>query len=183
MDRLLNAIKLHAGSMDMASAQLRIGVVRSYDPTNAAAKVQIQPEGVLTGWLPVGQLSAGLASIVAPPSPGEQVVCAAQEGDAEQWIIVGRLFSTEAMPPVSPFTGAPVQSGEVAVFGQAGACLHMQADGTWGLAGDLHVTGNITATGNVTAASGGGSSVDLLAHRHGGVQTGGGSTGAPTPGT
>ena len=53
MDRLLNALKLHAGGMDLHGAEPRLGIVTSYDPTNAAARVMIQPENTLSGWLPV----------------------------------------------------------------------------------------------------------------------------------
>ena len=42
--------------------------------------------------------------------------------------------------------------------------------------GDLHVTGTITAGGDIIAGNG---SVSLLKHTHGGVETGGNSTGTP----
>jgi Phage protein Gp138 N-terminal domain/GpV Apex motif len=44
-------------------------------------------------------------------------------------------------------------------------------------------TGLVRATGNVTAGFGGGDSVGLQTHDHGGVQTGSGNTGAPVAGT
>ena len=182
MDRLLNAMKLHAGGMDLHSAETRLGIVTSYDPTNAAARVMIQPENTLSGWLPVAAVAVGAVSIVVPPSIGDQVVLEPQEGDAEQWIITGRLFSTAALPPSSPFTSAPIQSGEMAIFGQGGACLHLLANGTWALMGNLAVTGSITATGNVTAGLGTGDQVDMLGHAHT-APNGGGRTSAPIPGT
>ena len=53
MDRLLNAIKAHSGAQDAAAGQPRFGTVTSVDPAAATARVQLQPDGVLTGWLPV----------------------------------------------------------------------------------------------------------------------------------
>ena len=106
-----------------------------------------------------------------------------QEGDAEQWIIVGRLFSAAALPPTSPFTGAPVQSGELAIFGQAGACLHLMANGTWFLQGNLTVNGSVSATGNVVAGLGGPDQAGLQTHNHGGVTAGVSHTTAPTAGS
>lgn len=45
------------------------------------------------------------------------------------------------------------------------------------------VVGNLNATGTITAGEGGGDQVGLQTHIHTGVQTGSGSTAAPTPGT
>ena len=47
----------------------------------------------------------------------------------------------------------------------------------------LDASGNLAVTGHVTAGSGGGDQVGLQSHTHGGVQTGSGSTAAPTAGT
>ena len=53
MERLLNVVKQHAGAMDQGGSQPRFGTVTSVDPTTATARVKLQPEGVLSGWLPV----------------------------------------------------------------------------------------------------------------------------------
>jgi len=60
MDRFLNAIKAHTGAQDAAAGQPRFGVVTSVDPAAGTARVQLQPDGVLTGWLPVLSPWAGL---------------------------------------------------------------------------------------------------------------------------
>jgi hypothetical protein len=49
--------------------------------------------------------------------------------------------------------------------------------------GNITVTGAITATGGVTAGQGTGDQVTLQSHTHGGVQSGGSLTAAPTAGT
>lgn len=51
------------------------------------------------------------------------------------------------------------------------------------MVGNVIVTGTLTATGNITAGQGGADQVDMQNHTHGGVQTGGSQTLAPTAGT
>ena len=74
MDRFLNAIKASAAAMDRAGAQPRFAVVTSVDPTRPAVRVALQPEGVITGWLPVLSPWIGAGwGMSCPPSPGDQV--------------------------------------------------------------------------------------------------------------
>lgn len=177
MDRLFNAMKLHASGVTMAGAEMRFAIVTSYDPNKCAARVQIQPDGVLTGWLPVSNLGVGAVAIIVPPSIGDQVIVAPQEGDGQQWVVIGRVFSNAKPPPASPVTSAPVQSGEAAIIGAGGSCLHFKADGSVWLHGNLNVQGNIGATGTVTAGVGGSDQVGLQTHTHPANNT------APTAGT
>ncbi|HTW27876.1 MAG TPA: phage baseplate assembly protein V [Acetobacteraceae bacterium] len=169
MDRLLNALKQHSGALDQSQAQPRFGIVASVDPTTQTARVTLQPEGVLSGWLPI--LSPWVGSgwgMVAPPTPGDQVLVVAQEGDAEHGVIVGRAFSNTAMPPSAP-------SGELWLVHQSGSFIKLANDGTVRIQGDLWVQGNINDTKG---------SLDRLRqhydeHTHpNGV---GGETGLPTP--
>jgi len=53
MDRFLNVLKAHASALDRAQGQPRFALVASVDPARYAARVTLQPEGVLTGWLPI----------------------------------------------------------------------------------------------------------------------------------
>ena len=53
MDRFLNIVKAHAAALDRAQGQPRFGLVASVDPQRYAVRVSLQPEGVLSGWLPV----------------------------------------------------------------------------------------------------------------------------------
>src|SRR5882672_10845701 len=103
MDRILNIIKQHAGALDQGGSQPRFAIVTSVNPTNATAKVTLQPEGVLSGWLPVlAPWVGGGWGLYCPPSPGDQVLILAQEGDAEHGIIIGRAFSDTLAPPATP---------------------------------------------------------------------------------
>jgi type VI secretion system (T6SS) baseplate-like injector VgrG len=103
MERLLNVIKQHAGGLDQGGGQPRFGVVTSVNPTAATARVTLQPEGLLSGWLPVLSPWTGAGwGMCCPPSPGDQVLVLAQEGDAEHGMIVGRAFSNTQATPATP---------------------------------------------------------------------------------
>ena len=137
MDRFLNALKAQASTLDHAFGQPRFGVVSSVNPTAATARVMLQPEGVLTGWLPVLSPWVGAGwGIACPPSPGDQVLVLAQEGDAEHGVIVGRAFSDAQRTPVAP-------SGELWLVHRSGSFLKLRNDGTVQVNGDLHVAGDV----------------------------------------
>jgi hypothetical protein len=137
MDRFLNALKAQSGAQDSAAGQARFGIVTSVDPGAGTARVQLQPEGVLTGWLPV--LSAWVGAgwgISCPPTPGDQVLVLPQEGDSEHGIIVGRAWSRAAPAPAAPV-------GECWLTHKSGSFIRLVNDGTIRMRGDLHVDGDI----------------------------------------
>jgi type VI secretion system (T6SS) baseplate-like injector VgrG len=137
MERLLNIIKQHAGAMDQGGGQPRFATVTSVNPANATAKVTLQPEGVLTGWLPVLSPWIGAGwGMACPPSPGDQVLVLAQEGNAEHGIIIGRAFSAAQGSPETPV-------GELWLVHRSGSYIRLQNDGTVRMKGDLHVDGDI----------------------------------------
>ncbi len=137
MERLLNIIKQHAGALDQGGSQPRFGTVTSVDPATATAKVTLQPEGVLTGWLPVLSPWVGAGwGLHCPPSPGDQVLVVAQEGDAEHGLIVGRAFSNTQTPPAA-------SAGEFWLMHKSGSFIKLQNDGTIQFQGDLHVAGDV----------------------------------------
>jgi phage baseplate assembly protein gpV len=137
MDRFLNAIKAQSSALDQMQAQPRFALVSSVDPDTYAARVLLQPEGVLTGWLPILSpwIGAGWGAVCAP-TPGDQVLVLAQEGDAEHGVIVGRAFSDQARPPSAP-------AGELWLVHASGSFLKLQNDGTVQVSGDLHVNGDV----------------------------------------
>jgi len=137
MDRFLNVLKAQAASLDRLLGQPRFGVVASVDPARYAARVSLQPEGVLTGWLPV--LSAWVGAgwgVVCLPAPGDQVLVVPQEGDAEHGVIVGASYSDAARAPAAP-------AGELWLVHSNGAALHLCNDGAVRVVGDLHVAGDV----------------------------------------
>lgn len=137
IDRLSNAIKSHAANLDLSNGQIRFGTITSVNFNNSTARVTIQPDGVLSGWLPVLSQWVGNGwGMVCPPSPGDQVLLVPQEGDIEHGIIIGRSFSNKQQPPAAPI-------GEFWLVHQTGSFLKLCNDGTIRVNGDVHVNGNV----------------------------------------
>jgi phage baseplate assembly protein gpV len=148
MERFLNVVKAHAAALDRSQGQPRFGLVASVDPARYAARVMLQPEGVLTGWLPVlsGWVGAGWG-IACMPSPGDQVLVLPQDGEAEHGVVVGAAYSDRALPPAAP-------AGELWLVHRSGCALHLANDGTVRVIGDLHVQGSVFASGDVSDGHG-----------------------------
>ena len=137
MDSLLNALKAQGANQDQASGTSRFGTVTSVNPATATARVKLQPEGVLTGWLPLLTPWVGNGwGLVCPPSPGDQVLVLPQEGDAEHGLIIASTWSAKTIPPPAP-------SGEFWLVHKSGSYLKLQNDGTIQVKGDLHVQGDV----------------------------------------
>lgn len=137
MERLLNALKLHAHALDQTQGRPRFATVASVDTASAAVRVMLQPENVLTGWLPV--LSAWTGSgwgFVCLPSPGDQVFVIGQEDDAENGVVVGSAFSSKRSPPQAP-------AGELWLVHATGTSLRLTNQGIVQITGDLHVSGDV----------------------------------------
>lgn len=153
MDRFLNAIKAQSSALDRSSAQPRFAVVTSVDPTRPAARVALQPEGVITGWLPVLSPWIGAGwGMSCPPSPGDQVFVLAQEGDSENGVIVGRAWSDTARAPQAP-------PGELWLVHGSGAFIKLTTDGTVQVQGNTHIAGDVFVTGTIRGG------MDILAAR------------------
>ena len=137
MQRFMNALKAQAASLDRSVGQPRFGLVKSVDPARYAARVALQPEGTLSGWLPVLSFWVGANwGAVCLPAVGDQVLVVAQEGDAEHGVIVGASYSDLARAPVAP-------PGELWLVHGSGASLQLCNDGTVRIVGDLHVSGDV----------------------------------------
>ncbi|MBW4091064.1 MAG: phage baseplate assembly protein V [Proteobacteria bacterium] len=146
MDRLLNVMKAHASALDNGHARPRFALVTSVDPATATARVSLQPEGVLSGWLPILTPSAGAGwGIWCPPSPGDQVMILAQEGDAEQGVIVGRAFSLVDTPPAAA-------AGELWLVHASGSSVRLLNSGVIEMIGPVTIQGTVTVSGDVLVA-------------------------------
>ena len=196
-EALMSAIMRRVERSIASIAQDRHATVVSVNPNNHSVRVSIQPEGVLTGWIPCGSVAVGPAAMVCPPSPGDQVIVAPSEGDGDSWRVTSRVFDTTNLPQQGPISGQPVQPGELGLFTSAGY-LHMMADGKVYLGQDLYVARDIYVGRNaivagevqVTGTNGSGNVIDkhgsldrlrgnFDAHRHTGVQNGNGTTAPP----
>ncbi len=192
-----NYMRLHAQQALAGIGISRIGIVTSYDPNAYAVKVETQPDGFMTGWLPL--LSPWIGDgwgMFCAPSIGDPVEVAYEGGDVQSGYACLRFFSDIARP-------VPTLSGEIlirhksgalfalrnngsAIFSDGnGASISLNGDGTitsqasqWAHSGPISVDGDITSTGTITA------SVDVIAggksgahHTHADPQ--GGSVGEP----
>lgn len=138
MHRFLNALKSQSAAQDRSQGQPRFGLVTSVDTSRMAARVTLQPEGVLSGWLPIASPWIGAGwGLVCPPSPGDQVLVIPQEGEAEHGIVVAASWSDTASPP--PL----VPLGEFWLVHKSGTSLKLANDGTVRIQGDLHVSGDV----------------------------------------
>lgn len=138
MDRFISAMRAQAGAVDQTLAQPRFATVVSFNSSNFTARVLLQPEGVLSGWLPVlSGWTGGGWGMVCPLSAGDQVFVVSQEGQAEHGVIIGRAYSNLSLPPAVP-------DGEACIRHRSGAALRLLNNGTILIEGDLNVTGRIS---------------------------------------
>ena len=145
------------------------GKITSVDTAAGTVRVQLQPEGVLTGWLPLLSPWVGAGwGLSCPPSPGDQVLVLPQEGDAENGVVVGRAWSQAAAAPATPV-------GELWLTHQSGSYVRLLNDGTISMQGDLHVNGDVyDRHGSLAALRG-----HYNEHTHADPQ--GGTSAPPTP--
>jgi phage baseplate assembly protein gpV len=178
MDQFWNAVKARAGGLDALAGVARFGLVSSFDANAYAARVMIQPENILSGWLPI--LSAWVGAgwgLAAPLTPGDQVLVIAQEGNSEHGVIAGCVWSAVDRPMATP-------PGELWMQHQSGSFLKLLNDGTIALrAGTVNVTGDLVVSGNISDLGGAHGTVAALRgaydeHTHADPQ--GGVTGLPS---
>lgn len=159
---LMNAVMQTAAIQGMDRAAVRHGIITSYDPTTHAVKVTIQPEDIVTGWLPLQALAVGSGwGAVFAPTLGEQVQVSFQEDDATLGTVGLRFFNDEDAPPQVPAgewwllhkDGASIKftaDGKLTIVDAAGAVIQLSNDGKIRVTGDLIVTGKIQATDDIT---------------------------------
>lgn len=149
---------------------IRIGIIDAVDLDGATATVRAGD--VLSPPLPWMEWAGAFRSW-APPTAGEQVLLLCPEGDIAGGVILRGLFSN-SFP-------APGSGANPEIHGPAGLVITLTGDGVEITApGGVTITGDVDVTGTITASAdviGGG--ISLKTHTHGGVQSGGSSTGGP----
>lgn len=184
MNILRNALHQIAADNAAAIAQPCIGIIQSVDPLRHLARVTVQPDNVLSGWLPLATPVIGWQML---PAIGSQAVIVPRDGDKRNGVIVAYAYSNPNPPPQVPNApgggNVPLAGTEQVLTGPGGSALRFCADGSvyvqgaLKLAGNVSVTGNITATGSITAGLGGADQIGLQTHKHTANNT------APTAGT
>jgi phage baseplate assembly protein V len=124
MRQMLNLVRVQAQQALPQQATVRLGMVESYDPQHYRAKVRLQPEEVLTGWLPIVSPWVGNGwGFFAPPSIGDVVEVLSQEGVLEAGF-VGQRFYNEIDQPLT------VPEGECWLVHRCGSCVKFHNDGS-----------------------------------------------------
>lgn len=162
MRDVFNAWKGAASAVAQQQGQNRWGLVQSVKTTDAGytVKVLIQPEDVLSGWLPVLSPMVGPEwGLVSPPEPGMQAFFASDTGDGHHGVVLGMTYSTQNMPPVpkSDFDqqkGVAVQSGEIALVSKKGAVIRLCSDGSIHIEGNIRINGTLTVDKTITSRNG-----------------------------
>ena len=117
-------MRLQAQRILSTEAKTRIGIVDGYDPSHYAVKVRIQPENILTGWMPLTSPWVGNGwGMYSPPSLGEVVEVHFQQADPNAGFVVQRFYSTEVQPLAVP-------SGELWVVHKSGSLFQLHNDGS-----------------------------------------------------
>jgi uncharacterized protein involved in type VI secretion and phage assembly len=156
MRAFLNGIKAHATMAARSIGAPRFGILENYDPKTATGRVTLQPDNVLTGWLPIVSPWGGDGwGDVAHFTTGEQVCVIQHEGDGDNGIILGRVCSDAEQPAggvggerwIVHKSGSYVKltnDGHVHIGDASGTTLEFTNNGTVVLTGNLLVTGDIT---------------------------------------
>ena len=169
MEQFLNAMKAQATALDRSQAQPRYGIVSSVDPAAYTVRVLLQPESVLTGWLPVLSCWVGNGwGMTCLPLPGQPVLVLAQEGAADHGMVIAAGFSDATRPPEN-------NVGEFSLRHKSGSSITLANDGTVRIIGDMYVAGSVHASAMVSDGTGtlNGLRQHHNIHMHTGVQRGG----------
>jgi len=173
-----DAIRRHAAALDAQAGAPRYGIVESYNPNDYTATVRLQPDDILTGWLPIRTATGGNGwGIVCGLVPGQQVTLEPHDNDPGNYVITGFVFSLQGDPPHAP---PAVPSGEIWIVHETGSFVKLLTDGTIASKGTWNHDGDINATGEVTRGSGTSDSVTLGKHTHNQPPDSGGNTQQPT---
>ena len=180
IEGLLNQVRRAAEDSAQSQAVTRHGTISSYDPSNHAVKVELQPDGTLTGWIPLKASWVGNGwGMFAAPQIGSAVEVSFQEADGGVGSAGLSFFNDVERPlsvPAGEFwlvhaSGAFVKltnDGALALGDGHGAQMLLPGDGTITSAGDWTHTGTFIANG-----------ISLTAHVHKNTQPGSGLSGVP----
>lgn len=173
MQGIRNQMLLAAKMANSGRASTRVGIVTSFDPGSYSAVVKLQPDGSLTGWLPVVSPWVGNGwGLFAPPVPGDLVEVQFQEDNIEAGFVCQRFYNDADRP-------LPCPSGEFWLVHQSGSMLKFHNDGTvdlvsagtltssapqWNHTGPVNITGPLHATGNISTDNNVTATLDISDH-------------------
>lgn len=123
MRHMLNAMRREASAVLGDVAFTSAGIIRSYDPANYAVRVELQPQGTLTGWIPLSTPWVGNGwGMFCAPSIGDLVEVTFLNGDIDSGVAGLRLYNEQDRP-------LNVPSGEFWLRHNSGASFKFTNDG------------------------------------------------------
>lgn len=107
MEEMANLMMREVTRQISLIARPRFSTVTSYDPSSHAIKVQLEPEGITSGWIPVksqGASKTGVSHQTGPSvgsgaQPGDQAFIMYAEGDPESAVCLGFTHNDVDQPP------------------------------------------------------------------------------------
>lgn len=157
----VNAMRLQAARVAASRFETQHGIVENYDPVHYCVKVSLQPEGTLTGYIPLASAWVGNGwGMFAPPSIGDVIAVTFFNGSLDTGYAELRFYNNNNQP-------LSVPSGEFWIVHKTNSALKFHNDGTIELitnsdlnatiGGDLNATvaGDLSAdiTGDVTLSA------------------------------
>ncbi len=156
VDQLINLIRSQAIATLSTFSQTRVGIIVGYDPDTYTANVEIKPEGIKTGNIPIlSQWIGNQWGFYSAPELNDMVIVHFQEGDFSCGFIGQRIYSFTDRP-ISP--GPP--SGETWMIHKTGTYIKFLNDGTIemkcldenGDKTDVNIIANVVVDGDIRAS-------------------------------
>lgn len=134
MRALLNAMAANAQQTSAGDSGTRQGIISAYDPDNYAVKVQLQPTGEETGWIPLSSPWVGSGwGMAAGPMIGAVVEVDFDSGLMGAGMAAGQFFNDVDRSPGPP-------SGEFWLIHKSGSLLKFLNTGEVLLSAKLKMT-------------------------------------------
>lgn len=163
---------------------IRLGTIAAVD--HQAARCTVTSGGLTVPNLPWLALRAGSSLDWDPPTVGEQCILFSPSGEPAQGVALVGLYSQQRPAPSNSATvrrrtypdGAVIDydhaSHTLSATLPPGGKAQLTAPGGVTVLGDVTITGQVIVSKDVVAAG-----ISLVTHKHGGVQTGSGTTAVP----
>lgn len=163
---------------------IRLGTIAAVD--HQAARCTVSTGGLSVPNLPWLALRAGDSSDWDPPTVGEQCILLSPSGEPAQGVALVGLYSQQRPAPANSANvrRRTYPDGAVINYDHAthtlsatlptGGKAQLTAPGGVTILGNVDITGTVTVSADVVA-----SGISLVTHKHGGVQTGSGTTAVP----
>jgi len=134
MIALLNAMAANAQQTSAGDSGTRQGIITAYDPDSYAVKVQLQPTGEETGWIPLSSPWVGNGwGLAAGPMIGAEVEVEFDSGLMGAGMAAGQFYNDEDRCPGPP-------SGEFWLVHKSGSLLKFLNTGEVLLSAKLKMT-------------------------------------------